>query len=179
MIKNKSIKFKIELTSKNSSREDISTIYDQITILIDSISERLEDFDIRTNIITDNILTKYTGTYLDSDEPSETIKDRMGSFKEKFYDEDQFDKYINTLPRYDRKPPSKSLNYIRDFLIKNRSAKMKDIVNGCFEQGFPTKSKKPTPQFYLMLQKLVQCGEVTKKDNIYFWNYDSDQNRED
>ncbi len=91
--------------------------------------------------------------------------------KYKFFTENNFEKYINSLPRYYKKSLSKQENYIKDFLIKNRSARLAEIVKGCQEQGLKLDVNNPSSMFYKCLNNLIESGHITKQDKIYFWNY--------
>jgi hypothetical protein len=152
------IKFKIELTAKTSSRKDISYIYEEISSFIDSISHMFYMADITTTMINEkNAISKI-------EEDKETVKEEP-------YEDNNFDKYINSLPKFNKKREILALRYIKDYLIKNRSAKLTDIIKGCQEQGFTSKSDDPKPAFYLRLKKLVDSGKVIKKNKIYIWKY--------
>lgn len=194
MNKNKVIKFKIELTNKSDSIKEIGYIYDQITTFIHNIYNIVNDIDINTKIMNDddpfNPL-KYNTKHENKEETKnipensvlttlneeETIK--FNKLKEKFFDESNFDKHINSLPKYYNKYQSTSIKYISDYLIKNNSAKLIDIINGCKEQGYVSKSEDPDSAFYYRLEKLIASGKVTKEDKIYFWNYKEDDDEED
>lgn len=103
-----------------------------------------------------------------------TIESDKETVKEEAYDGDNFEKYINSLPKYNKKYEVVAMNYIKDYLIKNRSAKLMDIIRGCQEQGFRSKSEDPTPAFYLRLKKLVDSGKVIRKNKVYIWKYTED-----
>lgn len=155
------IKFKIELTTKSSARKDISYLYDEISTFIDSLSDRFYMADITTTMINERNAIS-------------TIESDKQAVKEEPYEGDNFDKYINSLPKFNKKYEIVAMNYIKDYLIKNRSAKLMDIIRGCQEQGFRSKSEDPTPAFYLRLKKLVDSGKVTRKNKVYIWNYTAD-----
>lgn len=158
---NRPIKFKIELTSKVTSRDKIPSLHQAIMEFIDKISDDLQMADVTTTIINEkHIISK--------------VEEEKNHVQEIILEENNFDKYINSLPKYNKKREIIALNYIKDYLIKNRSAKLMDIIKGCEEQGFTSKSEDPTPAFYLRLKKLVDSGKVTKKNKIYVWNYNDD-----
>lgn len=90
--------------------------------------------------------------------------------KHNFFTEKGFDKYINSLPKYYKKHKNKYDNYIKDFLLKNRSSRLADIVKGCHQQGLKFEAHYPS-SIYKTLNNLIKSGYVTKKDKIYFWNY--------
>lgn len=93
------------------------------------------------------------------------------SNRKEFFNENNFEKYINSLPKYYKRSRSKYENYIKDYLLKNRSARLSDIVNGCQEQELKLKGYNLGSIFYKSLKNLIESGHVTKKDKIYFWNY--------
>jgi len=99
------------------------------------------------------------------------LSDKDIKISKKFFSEKNFEKYINSLPKYSKRSPSKYENHIKDYLIKNRSARLFDIVKGCQALGLKLQPNKPNCIFYKTLNKLVQSGKVTKKENIYVWNY--------
>ncbi len=190
MNKNKLIKFKIELTNKSQSIEEIGYIYDQITTFIHNISNIVNDIDINTKIMNDddpfNPL-KYN-TKNDTTEENKIIPEnsvltklneeetnKFNKIKEKFFDESNFNKHIHSLPKYYNKYQSRAIRYISDYLVKNRSAKLVDIVNGCKEQGYVSKAEDPDSAFYYRLEKLIASGKVTKEDKVYFWNYKEEE----
>lgn len=162
----KTTKFKIELIANSSSKEDISQIYEQITIFIDIISDLIEEADINTKIVNDDILPKYTGKY------EQEISNSISNFKEKFYTKDNFEKHINSLPLYNDRKPSETLNYVKDYLIKNRKAKLREIIKDYKEQDLELEPC--TATFYLHLKKLIESGHVSKERNIYIWNYNEE-----
>lgn len=154
----KPIKFKIELIGKDSSGEFVSLLHKQIMEFIEKISDHIQMADITTNIINEKyIISK--------------IEEKTDIQKEKKNHEYNFDKYIDSLPKYNKKREVIALNYIKDYLTKNRSAKLKDIIKGCEEQGFKPTSEDPIPAFYSRLRKLKDAGKVTKKNKVYIWNY--------
>jgi hypothetical protein len=158
---NRPIKFKIELTSKLCSRDHIRYLHQEVLDFIDKISDNLQMADVTTTLINEKHLIS-------------KIEEEKIHAEEIILEENNFEKYINSLPKYNKKGEIVALNYIKDYLIKNRSAKLMDIIKGCEEQGFTSKSEDPTPAFYLRLKKLVDTGQVTKKDKVYIWNYSSD-----
>lgn len=98
-------------------------------------------------------------------------QENINRYKNIFFSNKSFEKYINSLPRYHRIPRSKYEKHIRDFLIRNRSASLADIVRGCEEHGLQLKAHYPSPMFYKSLKNLMADGHVTKRDKVYFWNY--------
>lgn len=195
MKKNKLIKFKIELMNKSNSIEEIGYIYDQITTFIHNISNIVHDIDINTKITYDddpfNPL-KYNTKHDTSEETkiipenslltklNEEETDKFNKLKEKFFDESTFDKHIHSLPKYKNKNQyqSKAIKYISDYLIKNNSAKLLDIINGCKEQGYVSKYEEPESTFYHRLQNMIDSGKVTKEDKVYFWNYQEEEEQD-
>lgn len=190
MKKNKLIKFKIELTNRSESIEEIGYIYDQITTFIHNISNIVDDVDINTKIMNDddpynplkyiNKNTSTEGNKVVSEKIlSQEEIDKFNKLKEKFYDDVKFEKHIHSLPKYQNRYQSRALRYISDYLIKNGRAKLVDIVNGCKEQGYESKAEDPDSAFYHRLEKLIASGKVTKEDKLYFWNYKEDDEEED
>lgn len=175
MINYKSTKFKIELNCKSSDREDLSHVYENLTIFIESISDVMESVDINTKISNETIVPKYTGKYEGDEEVAEKeISQSISKFKEKFYQEENFEHCINSLPNYEYNPPCKSLEYVKNYLIKNRSGRLRDIVHGCSEEGVVSKNRTTTELFNKRLIQLIKSGHVRKEGWVYIWNYDSE-----
>ncbi len=82
-----------------------------------------------------------------------------------------FHKYIDSLPKYYKRSPTKYERHIKEYLHKNRSARLFDIVNGCRDQGLKISAHYPSSIFFKNLQNLIESGHVTKTDKVYCWNY--------
>lgn len=176
MINNKSTKFKIELTAKTTCRQDLAWIYEQITILVDSTSNLLEFVDINSRVINnEDVIPRYTGKYEgDPETKDEDIKESINDFKNRFYSNNQFDDYINSLDTYSKPKEGNPTDYIKDYLIKRREGRLGEIIKGSEEQGFNSNVKNTSMKFVRALNKLVDSGKVNKEGIIYSWNYDSE-----
>ena len=169
---NNPIKFKIELTCTDPKILNINHIQDQIILFINTISSMIESFDIKCesnpdifsiDVIDPAVEVPY---YESLNEELNECQKKFEEIKRNFYEDKHFERYLNSLPKYWNKNEAISVKYIKDYLIKTSSARVRDIVNGCKEQGYKSKSEDPMSSTYMRLKALVDKGKIKKDGKV-------------
>lgn len=177
----KTISYKIEVTSKDIGYYDLQHIYDEMRNFHVNTSYRFNILDSKTIVTYDldfqeneiESIDEISNDSLDTSkkDSDQIIKSRAYKIHETFSSKKSFEKYINSLPKYYKRIESETDDYIKDYMMKNRSAGLTDILRGCLEQGMKTKASDPSSIIYKRLKTFIKEGRIDKKDEIYYWNY--------
>jgi hypothetical protein len=178
MTKSKSIKFKIEITSHTLPKEDIVYLNEKLSLFLDSISDITKEVNVHKTMVSEEGFPKFIKNYHDFDDDPEKQSDltnNINKFKEKFDKEkEEFDKYLNSFPNYKKTDFTGRMKLMKDFLIRNKTARLSEILQGCREKGFKSKARKDHSALFLTLQKMIKGGYVTKNGMYYTWNYEKE-----